>query len=69
MHAQLTADVLRSAPDATKSAKELIVGWERSNSAVPESVKILRSITGNRADLARASVGLRIVRGLLPTVG
>ena len=68
VHAQLTADVLRSAADATKSAKDLIVGWEKANTAVPESVKILRSITGNRADLARTSVGLRIVRGLLPTV-
>jgi glutamate dehydrogenase len=69
VHAQLSADVLCSAPDATKSAKDLIASWEKSNTAVPESVKILRSITGNRADLARASVGLRIVRGLLPSLG
>ncbi len=68
VHAQLTAEVLTSGAAAGKGAKDLISSWEKANHAVPESVKILRSITGSRADLARTSVGLRIVRGLLPTV-
>ena len=50
---------------ATKSARDVVLGWEKSNVAVPESVKTLRSITGGRADLARMSVGLRVVRRLL----
>jgi hypothetical protein len=42
-----------------------VLGWEKSNPAVSESVKTLRSITTGRADLARTSVGLRVVRRLL----
>jgi hypothetical protein len=34
---------------------------------VPESVRSLRSVCAAPADLARLSVGLRIVRALLPT--
>ena len=68
VHAQLTADVLSSDRAASSTARELVAAWERSNAAVPESVKLLRSITANRTDLARMSVGLRIVRALLPGV-
>ena len=42
--------------------------WEKATRGVPESVKILRSITASRPDLARMSVGLRVVRGLLPSL-
>src|SRR5512133_1414209 len=65
VHAELTAQVLNWNGAATKSARDVVLGWERSNGAVPESVKTLRSITGGRADLARMSVGLRVVRSLL----
>jgi glutamate dehydrogenase len=65
VHAQLTAEVLNTDGVATKSARDVVLGWEKSNVAVPESVKTLRSITGGRADLARMSVGLRVVRRLL----
>jgi glutamate dehydrogenase len=65
VHAELTAQVLNWNGAATKSARDVVLGWERSNAVVPESVKTLRSITGGRADLARMSVGLRVVRSLL----
>jgi len=63
VHAQLTAEVLsRNGPG---TAKELVAAWERKTPNVAESVKILRTICAGRADLARMSVGLRIVRSLL----
>jgi glutamate dehydrogenase len=65
VHAQLTAEVLNTDGVATKSPRDAVIGWEKSNAAVPESVKTLRSLTGSRADLARMSVGLRVVRRLL----
>ena len=65
VHAQLTAAILATNGAATKGARDVVLGWERSNAAVPESVKTLRSITSGRPDLARASVGLRVVRRLL----
>jgi len=65
VHAQLTAEVLDTDRVATKSPRDVVIGWEKSNAAVPDSVKTLRSITSSRADLARMSVGLRVVRRLL----
>jgi glutamate dehydrogenase len=65
VHAQLTAQVLNWNGAATKSARDVVAGWERANAAVSDSVKTLRSITSTRADLARMSVGLRVVRRLL----
>jgi glutamate dehydrogenase len=65
VHAQLTAEVLGANGNLTKSAKDVVLGWEKSNRAVADSVKTLRSITNSRADLARMSVGLRVVRRLL----
>ena len=65
VHAELTAEVLSGNGTATKSARDVVLGWEKSNPAVPESVKTLRSITSARTDLARMSVGLRVVRRLL----
>jgi glutamate dehydrogenase len=66
VHAQLTAEVLNTNGAATKSARDVVLGWEKSNAAVHESVKTLRSVTSGRTDLARMSVGLRVVRRLLP---
>ncbi len=65
VHAQLTAEVLNINGAATRSARDVVLGWEKSNAAVHESVKTLRSVTSGRADLARMSVGLRVVRRLL----
>ena len=68
VHAQLTAEVLNINGAATKSARDVVLGWEKSNAAVHESVKTLRSVTSGRADLARMSVGLRVVRRLLSSL-
>jgi glutamate dehydrogenase len=65
VHARLTAEVLNTDRAATKSPRDVVIAWEKSNAAGPESVKTLRSITSTRADLARMSVGLRVVRRLL----
>jgi glutamate dehydrogenase len=65
VHAQLTAEVLGANGSPTESAKDVVLGWEKSNAAVIDSVKTLRSITSARAELARMSVGLRVVRRLL----
>ena len=62
-HAQLTAEALNG--EVGHGAKELVAAWERQTPSVHEAVKTLRSICAGRADLARMSVGLRIVRGLL----
>ncbi|HZA29994.1 MAG TPA: NAD-glutamate dehydrogenase [Propionibacteriaceae bacterium] len=62
-HAHLTAEVLNG--DGGNGARGLVAAWERQNPSVPEAVKTLRSICAGRPDLARMSVGLRIVRGLL----
>jgi glutamate dehydrogenase len=63
-HAQLTAEVLAGG-EAGNGARELVAAWERKTPSVHEVVKTLRSICAGRPDLARMSVGLRIVRGLL----
>jgi glutamate dehydrogenase len=67
VHSQLTAEVMAQGGDRT--ARDLVAGWERSTPNVAESVKILRTICASRPDLARMSVGLRIVRGLLSAAG
>jgi glutamate dehydrogenase len=66
VHASLTAQVLATPAAGAQTARELVARWEKANPAVPESVRLLRSVTASRADLARTSVGLRIVRALLP---
>jgi glutamate dehydrogenase len=65
VHAQLTAQAL--AHGGGGSAEELVTGWEKDNVAVSESVSTLRVMCQGKPDLARMSVGLRIVRGLLPS--
>jgi glutamate dehydrogenase len=66
VHAQLTADVLAHSPDGVTDPAVRVKEWERGNRGVPDSVKTLRTITAGRPDLARVSVGLRVVRSLLP---
>src|SRR5215218_4656043 len=63
-HSQLTAEVLAGG-EAGNGARELVAAWERKTPSVYEVVKTLRTICAGRPDLARMSVGLRIVRGLL----
>ena len=51
---------------ATGSTKQRISAWEKATPGVSESIKTLRSICDGKPDLAKASVGLRVARGLLP---
>jgi glutamate dehydrogenase len=67
VHAGLTAQVLAADGAEARTPRELVSGWEKANPVVPETVRLLRSVTGSRTDLARASVGLRRVRALLPS--
>ena len=67
VHAALTAQVLAAEGAETRTARELVTGWEKGNAPVADTVRLLRTITASRTDLARASVGLRRVRALLPT--
>ncbi len=78
VHAQLTAEVLEAPQeeaDATTSttrepgqhtAAQLVSAWEDRNPTLRESVAMLSSICDGPPDLARMSVGLRLVRALLP---
>jgi glutamate dehydrogenase len=61
-HAQLTAEVLRGVGGQTR---ELVAAWERQTPTLADVVRTLRSICAGRPDLARMSVGVRIVRSLL----
>ena len=67
VHAQLTAQVLAGTA-ADDSAPARIAAWEddRRASSSRRAVATLEEICADdKADLARMSVGLRVVRGLL----
>jgi glutamate dehydrogenase len=64
VHAQLTALVLETGGEG--SPDELVDRWQR-DSQISGPVANLRSLCQGKSDLARVSVGLRMVRGLLPT--
>ena len=66
VHAQLTAQVLRST-EADDSAPARIAAWEEDDSlVVARSAATLEDICSDETgDLARVSVGLRVIRGLL----
>jgi glutamate dehydrogenase len=66
VHAQLTAQVLR-ATDADEPAPARIASWEEEDTlVVARAAATLEDICADEnGDLARMSVGLRVVRGLL----
>jgi glutamate dehydrogenase len=68
LHAQLTAQVLAET-DADQPAPARIADWERDDEVVvSRAVGTLDEIcTDDKADLARLSVGLRVVRTMLST--
>jgi glutamate dehydrogenase len=68
VHTQLTAQVLATTP-ADESAPARIAAWEDADDVVvPRAAETLEEIcSDDQADLARLSVGLRVVRGLLAT--
>ncbi|MGO1971504.1 MAG: NAD-glutamate dehydrogenase [Propionibacteriaceae bacterium] len=64
-HAQLTAAVLGS-DDGTGPVASLVDEWQQADSLVGSTVETLETICESPSDLARMSVGLRVVRSLLP---
>jgi glutamate dehydrogenase len=68
VHSALTAQVIAMTP-SDETVIERITDWEeRDDVAVERAVGTLQEICGDeRADLARLSVGLRVVRTLLST--
>ncbi|MGD7788086.1 NAD-glutamate dehydrogenase [Propionibacteriaceae bacterium Y1700] len=66
LHGQLTAQVL-SGRDPGRPSADLVEAWQQGNPKVEQAVQTLQAISTEEADIARVSVGLRVVRGLLPT--
>jgi glutamate dehydrogenase len=66
VHAELTSQVLGGTGSA-QPASERVAAWHSGEeTAVDRACATLREITGDEdADLARLSVGLRVVRGLI----
>ena len=62
VHAQLTAEVLNRTGQRPRAPGTWSLAGRSRTLPYHESVKTLRSITSSRADLARMSVGLRVVR-------
>ena len=71
-HARLTAQVVArgtvpgaAAQDPAGAADALVHAWERATPDVVAARATLRSVLTGTTDLAKASVGLRVVRGLV----
>nr|WP_239579093.1 NAD-glutamate dehydrogenase [Microlunatus panaciterrae] len=64
VHAQLTAAVLAQKSEVT-DVEELVGDWEKATPLLSKTVKTLAAICEGSPELARLSVGLRMVRGLL----
>ena len=64
-HASLTAAVL-STDDGTGDVASLVDTWQDADPLVASTVETLETICDSPSDLARMSVGLRVVRSLLP---
>ncbi|GAA2754783.1 NAD-glutamate dehydrogenase [Actinopolymorpha rutila] len=68
VHAQLTLDALSVTPDDAEPEERVAAWAERDRALVTRTRSTLGEIVeGDVADLARLSVGLRVVRRLLPT--
>ncbi|NYI69826.1 glutamate dehydrogenase [Naumannella cuiyingiana] len=65
LHAQLTSEALQAADGGGPEAA--VESWTRAHGDIDEDVSTLVAICDGPADLARVSVGLRIVRSLLRT--
>jgi glutamate dehydrogenase len=71
-HARLTAQLVgrtavpdAGAEDPAAAADELVDAWERTTPGSGSARSTLRSVLTGTTDLAKASVGLRVVRGLV----
>jgi glutamate dehydrogenase len=70
VHAQLTRNVLAVSPTGA-DASERVAAWEQRDAKLVSRTRstLAEIVEGEAADLARLSVGLRVVRRLLPTSG
>ncbi|MEQ7127806.1 NAD-glutamate dehydrogenase [Actinopolymorpha sp. B11F2] len=70
VHAQLTRNVLAVSPTGA-DASERVAAWEQRDAKLVSRTRatLAEIVEGDVADLARLSVGLRVVRRLLPTSG
>ncbi|MGH3489666.1 MAG: NAD-glutamate dehydrogenase, partial [Actinopolymorphaceae bacterium] len=70
VHAQLTRNVLAVSPTGADAA-ERVAAWEQRDTTLVDRTRgtLAEIVEGDVADLARLSVGLRVVRRLLPTTG
>jgi len=69
VQAELTAEAMSATAASVKSGtstKHRINAWEKATPGVADSIKTLRAICDGKPELAKASVGLRVARGLLP---
>lgn len=65
VHARLTAQALASS-DADDSAPARVAAWEEKDArAVDQAATVLEQVCAEEPDLARLSVGMRVVRGLV----
>jgi glutamate dehydrogenase len=64
VQAELTAEAMNAG--RAGSTKQRVGIWEKATPGVADSIKTLRAICDGKPDLAKASVGLRVARGLLP---
>ena len=65
VHGELTAAALRHRDEATE-ATGIVEAWIRANPAGMRRAEVLRQVCEGTPDLARMSVGLGIVRSLVP---
>ncbi|MBM7786247.1 NAD-glutamate dehydrogenase [Tenggerimyces flavus] len=68
VHAQLTQNVLEASPPEATAA-ERVAAWEQRDATLVSRTRstLAEIVDGDVTDLARLSVGLRVVRRLLPT--
>lgn len=65
VHARLTAQALASS-DEDDSAAARVAAWEENDArAVAQAAAVLEEVCAEEPDLARLSVGMRVVRGLV----
>jgi glutamate dehydrogenase len=66
VHAELTSQVLAGTGSAQPASERVVTWHSGEETAVDRACATLREITGDEdVDLARLSVGLRVVRGLI----
>lgn len=69
VHAALTAQVLEASDDGDSAAARVAAWEEQQSDVVARAARVLEEVCAEDADLARLSVGMRVVRGLVAAPG